>query len=237
MTEVEESFDEDPPQIADILKALFPSLQHGAPEDAKPSPLAGVDRYLVEENLEIGAERVAKLVPSRYLGAAPATAEVRAWVDEMVELACRHHRPIVRSGPSLLLLGGTGTGKTHEAYGAVIALSNSGVACRWTFATAADMYGRLRPRPRTDSEDEYLRFASAPLLVLDDLGAAKASEWTEEINYRVINYRYEHELPTLVTSNVTPKELRAALGERVASRLVEMADRVVLTGGDRRRKE
>jgi DNA replication protein DnaC len=86
-----------------------------------------------------------------------------------------------------------------------------------------------------DSEEEFRRYATARLLVIDDLGAAKGSEWVEEINYRLINHRYEHKMPTLITSNLLPKELGAALGERVTSRLVEMADRVVIEGTDRRR--
>ena len=42
---------------------------------------------------------------------------------------------------------------------------------------------------------------------VDDLGAAKPSEWTEEINYRLVNHRYEHMLPTIFTSNVPAREL------------------------------
>lgn len=195
-----------------------------------------LDPHVIAENKQAGAERIDKFVPSRYLNASLMNTEVRNWVSTVVQLACNHHRPVVRKGPSLLVLGGTGTGKTHHAYGAVIALSNSGAACRWTFATAADIYARLRPRPRVDSEEEFLRFADSPVLVIDDLGAAKGTEWTEEVNYRLINHRYEHELPTLITSNVSTVELRNVLGERVLSRLAEMSDRVVLTGDDMRRK-
>lgn len=195
-----------------------------------------VDPHVVEEHKLAGAERVEKFVPSRFRHALPQNPEVQRWISTVVEFACDHHRPVVRKGPSLLLLGNTGTGKTFEAYGAVIALSNSGAACRWAFATAADIYARLRPRPRVDSEEEFLRFADSPVLVIDDLGAAKSTEWTEEINYRLINHRYEHQLATLITSNVPTVELRNALGERVLSRLAEMAERAVLVGDDRRRK-
>jgi DNA replication protein DnaC len=86
-----------------------------------------------------------------------------------------------------------------------------------------------------DLEAVFERHARADLLVLDDLGASKSTEWTEEINYRLVNHRYENELPTLFTSNVPPKELIGVLGMRVASRLVEMTTRVPLDGEDRRR--
>ena len=51
--------------------------------------------------------------------------------------------------------------------------------------------------------------------MLDDLGAVKTSEWIEEVNFRLVNHRYERMLPTLFTSNLLPKDLATLLGERV----------------------
>ena len=193
------------------------------------------DPHWVGETLEQSA-RKALAIPARYADAVVDVPAVAEWVKALVEIALQNRRivPYVRSGPSLLLLGKTGTGKTHQAYGAIRALGVSGVGCSWLVTTAADMYAQLRPRPKVDSEGEFRRYADVGLLVLDDLGAAKGTEWNEEVNYRLINHRYENELPTLVTSNVAPPDLVADLGGRVASRLVEMADRVVLRGPDRR---
>jgi DNA replication protein DnaC len=101
--------------------------------------------------------------------------------------------------------------------------------------TAADLYAHLRPRDGEDSHEAFQRVADAPLLVLDDLGASKWTEWVEEITYRLINHRYEQCLPSIFTSNLVPAKLREALGERVASRLTEMCDRIVLKGDDRRK--
>jgi DNA replication protein DnaC len=194
------------------------------------------DPYYVRENIAVGETRVLK-IPEWYRDAVVTEPGVIDWIREVVAVATggRTSQPVVVTGPSLLLIGPTGTGKTHQAAGALRALSLSGVSCRWVFATAADIYAELRPRPRVDSEREFKRYAEAGLLVVDDLGAAKGSEWTEEVNYRLINHRYSHKLPTLITSNVPPKELGTALGERVASRLIEMTTRVVLKGSDRRR--
>jgi DNA replication protein DnaC len=195
------------------------------------------DPYFVRDNVDLGRERCDKFIPARYSTAVVDVPEVIDWVRAVVGAAAssRSGAPVVRTGPSVLLLGGTGTGKTHQAFGALRAISESGVACRWMVSTAADIYAKLRPRHRVDSEAEFDRFATSPLLVIDDLGAAKATEWTEEVNYRLINHRYAHTLPTLITSNVPARELGAAVGERVASRLTEMARRVALKGNDRRR--
>ncbi|WP_079432026.1 MULTISPECIES: ATP-binding protein [Streptomyces] len=176
-------------------------------------------------------------IPPRYRHALADHPQVTAWVDEIA----RAGRPGpsgtrgIAEGPSLLIAGPTGTGKTHQAYGAVRALLAAGVRLRWEAVTAADLYARLRPRPGLDAERELRTLARCPLLLLDDLGAAKGSEWTEELTYRLINHRYEYLRPTLLTTNLPIPELRTALGDRVASRLSEMTRRVVLDGADRRR--
>lgn len=195
------------------------------------------DDVWLEDVRRTAAERIASSVPPRYADAHPDDPEVQAWVRRVVAEAVKRQRgavATVRRGPSLMLLGPTGVGKTHQAYGALHALAASGAQCAWKFTTAADLYAQLRPRHGVDAEAEFERYAQTPLLVLDDLGVAKGSEWTEEINYRLINHRYEHLLPTLITSNIPASQLAAQLGERVKSRLTEMADRAVMLGEDRR---
>ncbi len=201
-------------------------------------PTRDFDPHWIDENLTSGADRAEKTIPDRYANATVTVPEVAEWVEAVLTVAVNQTRGdcvSIRTGPSLLLVGPTGVGKTYEAYGAVRAIAVSGARCLWRISTAAGIYAEMRPRPRVDTEEVFARYASAQLLVVDDLGAAKNSEWVEEVNYRLINHRYEHCLPTLITTNVPPKELGDTLGERVSSRLVEMARRVVLKGEDRRR--
>ncbi|MFF5992596.1 ATP-binding protein [Prauserella flavalba] len=197
-----------------------------------------LDPYWIDENLRVAREQLDR-IPPHYANAVTTVPEIREWVRQLVQGAAAAAGPVgvprITSGPSLLVLGPVGTGKTYEAYGTIRALAASGVRTGWRVATAADIYGALRPRHGVDSEAEFERCARVGVLVLDDLGAAKTSEWVEEINYRLVNWRYERELPTLITSNLPPKDLGAGLGERVASRLAEMTSRVVLDGPDRRR--
>ncbi|MFB7461039.1 ATP-binding protein [Streptomyces sp. NPDC056188] len=176
-------------------------------------------------------------IPARYRNALVDHSQVTAWVDEITRTGRPGPAgaPGISEGPSLLIAGPTGTGKTYQAYGAIRALLSRGVRLRWEATTTADLYARLRPRADHDAERDLQTLARSPLLLLDDLGAAKTSEWTEELTYRLINHRYEHLLPTLITTNLPTAELRTTLGDRVASRLAEMTDRVVLTGPDRRR--
>jgi DNA replication protein DnaC len=177
-------------------------------------------------------------IPARYQGALADHPKIAAWT-RAIAAAGRPGpggAPGIARGGSLLIVGTTGTGKTHQAYGAVRSLLRAGVRLRWHATTEADMYAVLRPRPGADTERELMAIARSPLLLLDDLGTAKASEWTEEILYRVVNHRYNEVLPTLITSNLAISDLRANLGDPVASRLAEMTERVVLEGPDRRRR-
>ncbi|MGQ9826036.1 MAG: ATP-binding protein, partial [Desulfotomaculales bacterium] len=75
------------------------------------------------------------------------------------------------------------------------------------------------------------------LVVLDELGAEKSSEWVTERLYVIINARYNEMLPTIITSNLEMEELEALPGwERIVSRLFEMCHLVKVDGKDYRRE-
>ncbi|MEW1722067.1 ATP-binding protein [Streptomyces sp. NPDC093109] len=177
-------------------------------------------------------------MPLRYQAAVADHPQVLAWARDVAEAAVapsQGARRQVTTGPSLLMAGVVGAGKTHQAYGAVRRLAEAGVGVRWRATTAADLYAGLRPRSGVDSERELAAVGRCPLLIIDDLGAAKSSDWVEEVTYRLINRRYNHMLPTLITTNLAIKDLRAYLGDRVTSRLAQMTTRVEFEPVDRRR--
>ena len=73
-------------------------------------------------------------------------------------------------------------------------------------------------------------------LVLDDLGVEKITDWVLETLYVLINDRYENEQKLIITSNKNIKELSESLGDRLASRIMEMCHVVELKGEDKRLK-
>jgi DNA replication protein DnaC len=200
-----------------------------------------LDRYEIEQNLRDATGLIRTQVPPEYATATVEHPTIRDWVTGLVEEARRSQGPCpaVTRGPSerasLLFLGPVGVGKSHAAYGAIRALSVSGARCVWEVVSAAEVYGRLRPRPKFDAEDELVRLCKIGVLVLDDVGAAKDTEFTAEINFRLVDYRKKWHKPTIITSNLQPKDLPVFLGERVASRLRAMTTTVVFKGTDRRR--
>ena len=73
-------------------------------------------------------------------------------------------------------------------------------------------------------QERMARITHAPLLVVDDIGAEKQSEWTVERSYLVVNERYVTRRPTFWTTNVPPERLDARVRSRLLSgKVVQVA--------------
>ena len=149
--------------------------------------------------LQRADEVTRRRIPPRFRDATATDPSVTAWCDDLTRA---YGTGDTESVVPMLLAGPTGVGKTWQAYGAIRRIMTGGVVIGWLASTAPDLYARLRPRDGTDSEGEFRRWADVPLLLLDDLGAAKDSEWTEEVLYRLVNHRSERLLPTIYTTNL-----------------------------------
>lgn len=127
-------------------------------------------------------------------------------------------------GRSLLLLGNVGTGKTHLAS----AIAEQVVRQSGCTALYRTVYGILQyVKGSFDRESEYNEaqafsaFIDPHLLIIDEVGATKTSEFEQQTLFNIINGRYEQQLPTIVISNLMPEELVLSLGERCVDRLRE----------------
>lgn len=72
------------------------------------------------------------------------------------------------------------------------------------------------------------------LLIIDDIGAERVTDWVRERMVSIINTRVSNNLTTIYTSNLSPEELRGELGDRIASRVLGSSQVVEITSGDRR---
>lgn len=183
------------------------------------------------------AASVAAFIPPRFAAEIEIPKAVTAWAA------------LGRKAQGLYLAGPVGTGKTHAAWMSVRLWcehagmppasrrpASDGIPARGPaviFTRMTDLLDDLRPGD--DSRQRIRDCQGAELLVIDDLGAEKPSEWTQERFYSVIDERYTRQLPLIVTSNLPPSKLAEQAGERTASRLAEMCEVVVMTGHDRRR--
>lgn len=156
-------------------------------------------------------------------------------------------------GRGLCLVGPPGTGKTTIATLMLVELWE-----RWPglfhhqgrgrrddrqmrFMPVADLIKLQIDGMRKDDEDgirqELKVIESAVLLVLDDLGREHktATKYAEDEVHRLIRSRHRNACPTVVTTNVLPKDWDAAYGESMASFMQEAFEVVALPGRDLRR--
>ena len=132
----------------------------------------------------------------------------------------------------LFFTGRYGTGKTHLA--AAIANDTLDRGGEVIFQPVPDLLDQLRMTYGSTTEtfeDRFERIRTIGLLVLDDLGAQSPTAWAEEKLYQIVNFRYVNKLPTVITSNVNPRDMDG----RIASRLKDpFVTRVVMQVPDYR---
>ena len=150
---------------------------------------------------------------------------------------------------SILFTGKTGCGKTHLAVAIVRELVNRSAVYDVKFITAPELLLEIRAtfrpsahkyddggRCEADTEQDILdKYSKCELLVLDDLGAEKVSDFTIQSLYLVIDRRNRDLRPTIVTTNLSLEEIETQIDARMASRLADMKV-VKLTMPDYRKK-
>lgn len=146
--------------------------------------------------------------------------------------------------PGLLLVGPPGTGKTHLAVSALrllLARGHEGV-----FFDYQNLLEQIRSgyneKLGTSNREAYRSALETEILLLDDLGAHRVTDWVEDTVTSIVNYRYNHRKPLIATTNLTDPDispnasertvpggahsfrttLEERVGERARSRLFEM---------------
>jgi DNA replication protein DnaC len=214
----------------------------------KPIDVEGVRRVVRCECWRASAsqQRLADAnIPRRYQHC---TIDNFTAYNESLERAADKARRIAAAFPAvskgLFLEGQPGVGKTHLAVAMLKQVIETGGA-RGLFYDTRDLLRVIRstydPAIRT-TELEVLRpVMTADLLVLDDLGAEKTSEWVEETMNLIVNTRYNERRLTVFTSNYAdipddtdPNALVFRIGHRMRSRLHEMCEFEALDGADYR---
>jgi DNA replication protein DnaC len=119
----------------------------------------------------------------------------------------------------LVLMGGYGSGKTHLA--AAIANYRARLGDPPLFVMVPDLLDHLRatfsPNSSVAFDRRFDEIRTAPLLILDDLGTQSMTPWVKEKLYQLFNYRYNAELPTVITTSDSLDEM----DPRIRSRLLD----------------
>jgi len=147
----------------------------------------------------------------------------------------------IEAGRGLYIQGSLGTGKTHlliSIYRYVSEIGRSPV-----LTSVMEMIDSIKSEMDTKEDWRVPMFQSADWLFLDDVGSGLLTRYTADRLLAIVTYRYDHQLPTVWTSNFPLDALAKALnrdgnmdGDRIASRIQGMCDLISLTGEDRRRQ-
>lgn len=156
-------------------------------------------------------------------GSNPAMEKAKAFVENWDE--------IKRNRAGLLLWGGVGSGKSYMAACIANALIEKEKRVYMTdFATISSI--------STFDSDEYIKSINQyDLLIIDDLGAERKSEFAMQNVFNVINRRWESGKPLIITTNLTLKEMEnmsSMQEQRIYDRIRDMCTPVLVDGASKR---
>src|SRR5258708_7429748 len=150
--------------------------------------------------------------------------------------------PAVEQG--LLFMGPVGVGKTHLAVSILKGLTERGISC--LFYEFGSLLKEIQDSYNFNTQTSELRVLApvlnADVLVLDELGASKPTDWVRDTISHIINTRYNDRKLTVFTTNYLDERqndreetLEDRVGTRLRSRLFEMCKTISITGEDYRK--
>ena len=210
-----------------------------------PCQLARMERERAAQKARERQDYIARII--RDAGTTPRlqAASFEAWrhspqTEEAYAkaLQCADDISADKSDCGLIILGSNGNGKSHLAESIGKRIAQSGKT--YVFKSVPELLIDIRRTfgKDADAETDLMHtLTTCDLLVLDDLGAEKWSEWTEERLFVIVDARYRREKNVVVTSNAADmKALKTMIGPRVYDRLLEMCGWVVNNGESQRRR-
>lgn len=229
---------------------LYFNMSCGCKSDFVPSPekkTEPIDWAKRMEEQQAKAEQERKEHAEKLRSRAFADIRLKQWTFENDDNANAHISSVAQKyadnfwtmrqrGKGLLLYGGVGTGKTYIAACIINALVEQGTSCKLTnFSRLANEW---MAREFTEKQNFVDGLNTYDLLVIDDLGSERSTDFMNELIYSVIDTRHKSGKPLIVTTNLSGDNLKHpndVTAERVYSRLFEMCIPVEVKGTDRRK--
>ncbi len=136
---------------------------------------------------------------------------------------------------NIAMFGGTGLGKTHLSTAAAKSIIDRGFDVLYVSALGmiSDFEKERFGSGYSDTEVDNLgRYYDCDLLILDDVGTEVTNQFTVSVLYNVINTRLSKGRSTVISTNLTPAELRSRYWDRIASRIFGEYIPLVFEGTD-----
>ena len=156
-------------------------------------------------------------------------------VIRMAQNYVKNWKRVKAENLGLLFWGDVGTGKSYAAACIANALLEMRIPVLMTnFSKMLNQMGGLYSEERFSYISSLSGFS---LLIIDDLGIERSTDYAKEQVYSIIDERYKSGLPVIVTTNLTIEDLRCPMqlaDARIYSRILEMCTPVHVAGSDRR---
>lgn len=163
-------------------------------------------------------------------------ARVRERMEKNLAAARDYVENFSRSRTNLLLIGNTGTGKTHISTAIAREIISRGYDVIYDSAQniLAD-FDDDQFRRRYGEEPKSTKYLECDLLIIDDLGTEFTTQFSVSCLYNLLNTRQNRSLATVISTNLTPEDLSKKYEDRIYSRIVGSGTRILaFVGPDRR---
>lgn len=131
------------------------------------------------------------------------------------------------------MAGDRGNGKTQIAVELVRVLAARSLRSLYVSATEffMDIKSTYKPNAKESEREVIQRYRKPALLILDEVGRRGETDWENRLLFELLDKRYQDVRDTLLISNQTPEEFKAAVGESVQSRMKEAGGLIVCKWG------
>jgi len=160
----------------------------------------------------------------------PQNAAPRAVMAKVLEICREYAESFSAHSGNLLMIGGTGLGKTHLSMAIARAAIEKG--CSVVYCSAQSIFAQLQREQYSREGDTLSGLLGCELLILDDLGAEPTNQFSVAQVNSIVNSRMISGLPTIINTNLSVAELQKTYSERFVSRLIGSYRRLTFMGRD-----
>ena len=162
--------------------------------------------------------------------------KVRERMERNLEAAKGYVEDFSKKRGNLLLIGNTGTGKTHISTAIAREVISRGYDVIYDSAqNILSDFDDDQFRRRFDEEPKSTKYLECDLLIIDDLGTEFSTQFSVSCLYNLLNTRQNRALATIISTNLSPEELSRKYEDRIYSRIIGSETRILaFVGKDRR---
>lgn len=158
---------------------------------------------------------------------------IRMHMENVFDFCKKYADKFKLNSQNLFIQGATGLGKTHLS----LAIANRVISCGHNviYVSTPNIISRLEKEHfnynfQEDETEKYL--TECDLLILDDMGTEFQTSFSSSVVYNIINSRIMYKKPTIISTNLSIKEVQAAYSKRLVSRIMGNFKRLFFLGSD-----